>query len=116
MKTVPVTITITRTTNGPQGTVNPFSVTINLGDEVQWDLVSDYSDSSANIEIKKTGDDWPFDVDPPKDIKNGKSKKSGTTKTGAKKKNSYNVDCTVVDGGKPIDFQIDPDIIIIGGA
>src|SRR5215211_2926215 len=116
MKTVPVTINIARMESGPQGTVNPDPVTIDLGDGVQWDLVSDYADSTASIEIKRAGEDWPFDTSPPKGIKKGNSKKSGKTKKGAKKKNSYNVNCTVVDGGKSIDFQIDPDIIIIGGA
>lgn len=86
-----------------------------MGDEVQWDLVSDFSDSSATIEPKRPGDDWPFDTNPPKDIKKGNPKKSGKTKDRPKKKNSYNVNCRVVDGTTPIDFQIDPDIIIIGG-
>jgi hypothetical protein len=118
MSTVPVTISITRGKSGPEGTVNPDPVTINLGDEVQWNLVvsSDYSDGSATIEKKSGGDDWPFDTDPPKDIKKGTFKKSGKTKKGAKKNNRYSVKCTVVDGGKPIDFDIDPDIIIIGGS
>lgn len=116
MKTVPVTINIRRTKAGPEGTVNPDPVVIDLGDEVQWELMSDYSDASATIERKKPNADWPFDTDPPKDIKKGTHKKSGKTKQNAKKNNSYNVNCSVMDGAKPIEFQIDPDIIIIGGS
>lgn len=116
MKTVPVTLSITRTNNGVKVTVDPFVVMIALGDEVQWELVSDYLDASATMERKDPGDDWPFDTDPPKDIKKGTSKKSGKTKSGAKKQNHYNIKCTVMDGKTPIDFPIDPDIIIIGGS
>jgi hypothetical protein len=116
MKTVPVTINITRTNNGPEATVKPFRVEINLEDDVEWKLVSDYSDSSATIERKNPRDDWPFDTEPPKDIKKGTSKKSGKTKKGAKKENHYNVRWSVIDGKQPIDGVIDPDIIIIGGS
>lgn len=112
MKTVPVTIDITRTNNGVKVTVDPFVAVIDLGDEVEWELVSDYSDASATIERKNPGDDWPFETEPPKDIKKGTPKKSGKTKSDAKKQNRYNIKCGVMDGKTPIDFLIDPDMII----
>lgn len=116
MKNVPVTINIKRTKAGPDATVDPDEVTINLGDEVEWEVVSDYSDASATIEKKNPHDDWPFVTEPPKDIKKGTSKKSGKTKSRPKKHTRYNVNCRVMDGTTPIDIPIDPDIIIIGGA
>lgn len=116
MKTVPVTVSITRTNNGVKVTVDPFVVMIDLGDDVDWRLESDYSDATATIERKNPSDDWPFVQDPPKDIKKGYSKKSGKTKSKAKKQNRYNIKCRVMDGTTPIDVPIDPDIIIIGGA
>ncbi|MEO7501674.1 MAG: hypothetical protein ABIW94_03455 [Gemmatimonadaceae bacterium] len=116
MKTVPVTIKITSTNNGVKATVDPFVVVIDLGDEVQWKLESDYDEASVTIEKKNSSAHWPFVNAPPKDIKKGNSKKSGKTKPAAKKQNRYNIQCRVMDGTTPIDFPIDPDIIIIGGA
>src|SRR5687768_9727266 len=116
MRTVPVTIHIERTKAGPKGTVSPDPVEIELEDEVQWELVSAYSDSKATIKQKNPSDPWPFVTNPPNDIEQTKPKKSGKTKDKPKKKTSYAVSCRVVDGTTPIKFEIDPDIIIIGGA
>jgi len=115
MKTVDVTVTLTKTSNGVKATVDPFIAVIDLKDKINWALVSDYDDASMSIEKKNTNDDWPFDADPPKDVKKGKSKDSGNMKTNPKKQNHYNIACTVTDGTEPISFVIDPDIIIIGG-
>ncbi len=117
MKTVPVKIIIKRTKTGPEGHVDPDVVEIVLKDkdDVQWNLESDYPDASADIEKKNPHDDWPFVPGPPKDIKKGNPKKSGKTKSRPKKHTRYNVNCRVMDGTTPIEFVIDPDIIIIGG-
>jgi hypothetical protein len=121
MKDVPVIIRISRGKNGqPEGKVEPDPVEIRLNekDNVEWKLqVSpDYKDAAADIEKKRPNDDWPFDTEPPKKIKKDNPKKSGAPKSNAKRKNQYSVRCTVMDGTTPIEFVIDPDIIIIGGA
>src|SRR5687768_6680047 len=115
MNTVPVKIEFDKTDDGVRVTVDPFFAVINAGDEIEWEVESDYSDTYVSIE-NKAGYDWPFDTSPPKDMKKGDKKKTGKTKTGAKKKNRYIIQVRLMDGKTPIDFPIDPDIIIIGGA
>lgn len=115
MKTVDVTVTLTKTSNGVKATVDPFIAVIDLKDKINWALVSDYDDASMSIDKKNTNDDWPFDTNPPKDVKKGKSKDSGNMKTNPKKQTRYNIQCYLVDGTEPVNFVIDPDIIIIGG-
>ena len=120
MSTVPVKVSIYRTNNGTKVTVDPFVVVIKKGDEVQWELDSDYTDATLNIETKypdeKDRQNWPFGDDPPKDVKKGKPKKSGKTKDDAKATTRYNIKFTGLDGSAPIVFVVDPDIIIIGGS
>lgn len=91
--------------------VHPWVVVIELGDEIEWDLVlpQGSSDDYIEIEVKKDGK-WPFDQ---KKIKNKKKVKSGKTNASAKKGESYSYDITVACDDEAV--IIDPRVRVGGG-
>ena len=91
--------------------VHPWVAVIELGDEIEWDLVlpQGSSDDYIEIEVKKDGK-WPFDQ---KKIKNKKKVKSGQTNGKAKKGEYYSYNIIVACDDEAV--IIDPRVRVGGG-